>query len=739
MSASDRPGGSEGVDRPRQEPTGFGAMLPPQDGRPVLPGSLHANRRLSQWLAFDAGGSVTISPGKVELGQGILTALSQIAAEELDVALARIRVRTAATPDSPDEAVTSGSLSVQHSGAALRHACAAARAIFLQVAAQRSGVPVERIAVEDGRFLAPDGREVGSYWAMADLGLLETEAPAEARPKPPAARRIAGRSVPRLDLPDKVFGAARYVHDLRLPGMLHARVVRPPSRGALLREVREGPLPEGARVVRDGSFLAVLAETEWEAEALAARLAGRCLWEERDTLPGEAALPAWLEEAAARGETSVVIERDEPILAGGAARGLKRRFFRPYIAHASIGPSCAVARWQGDTVEVWSHSQGPYNLRADIAKTLRCEPEQVVVRHMEGAGCYGHNGADDVALDAVLAARAVPGRPVRLLWSRAEELGWSPFSPAMLVEVEAEAAEDGTLAAWRSRITSNGHSSRPGRDPNPTLLAASMLAEPFPVKPAINPPLAAGGGAQRNAIPAYRIPKLRIALTRLLDMPIRTSALRGLGATINVWAIESVMDELAAMAGLDPLDYRLRHLDDSRAVEVLERAAAMAGWRGRTRREGWGMGLAYARYKNSGAYAAVVAEVEARERVFCRRLWVAGDVGEVVNPDGAANQFEGGAIHGTSIALLEAVRFDRRRITSDSWEGYPILRFSEVPAVQVELIARPEAPFLGAGEASMGPTIAAIAAAIHDALGVRPRALPFTPETIAAAMGDAAP
>jgi CO/xanthine dehydrogenase Mo-binding subunit len=703
------------------------------DGRPKLPGSLHTNRLLSRWLALHADGHVTISPGKVELGQGILTTLAQIAAEELDVAFARIRVKAAATPDSPDEAVTSGSLSTQDSGAALRHACAAARAILLQVTAQRTGVPLERIAVEDGRFLGPDGAELGSYWSMAELGLLETEAPADVRPKPASARRIAGNSVARIDLPDKVFGTARYVHDVRLPGMLHARVVRPPSRGAVLQAVGDGTLPAGALLVRDGSFLAVLAEQEWEAEALAPRIARRCIWSERDTLPEEARLADWLEEAGARGETSTVIERDETAVPP-QARTVTRRFLRPYIAHASIGPSCAVARWDaGEAVEVWTHSQGIYNLRADIAKTLRCAPEQVVVRHSEGAGCYGHNGADDVAMDAVLAARAVPGRPVRLLWSRAEELGWSPFSPAMLVEVAAEAAADGTLTGWRSRIVSNGHSSRPGRDPNPTLLAASMLADPFPVKPSVNPPFAGGGGAQRNGVPGYRIPKLHVGLTRLLEMPLRTSALRGLGALVNVWAIENVVDELAALAGEDPLDYRLRHLDDPRAADVLRRVAELAAWRRRARREGWGMGLAWARYKNLGAYAAVVAEVEARERVFCRRLWIAGDVGEVVNPDGVANQFEGGAIHGTSVALLEAVRFDRSRVTSDSWETYPILRFSEVPEVEVALIPRPELPFLGAGEASMGPTIAAIAAAIHDALGVRPRALPFTAENLAAA------
>jgi CO/xanthine dehydrogenase Mo-binding subunit len=513
--------------------------------------------------------------------------------------------------------------------------------------------------------------------------------------------------------------------------MLHARVIRPSARGAELEALTDGPLPGDARLVRDGNFLAVLASNEWDAEAAAGRIAARARWREADTLPEQAELTAWLRDTAAGGERKVTEERDAEIPA--ATHRLKRSFHRPYLAHASIGPSCAVARFEGDVAEVFSHTQGPYNLRADIAKTLRCPPEKVIVRHMEGAGCYGHNGADDVALEAVLIARAAEGKPVRLLWSRADELGWAPFSPAMLVDIEVAAAADGSLLAWHAEVISNGHSGRPGRSPVPTLLAASQLAEPFPVQPSINPPLAAGGGAERNAIPGYRVPKLHVATTRLLEMPIRTSALRGLGATLNVWAVESIMDEMAALVGEDPLAYRLRHLDDVRGRAVLEKVAGLAGWQGRQTREGFGFGIAYARYKNTGAYAAVIAEVEARERIFCRRIWIAGDCGEVVNPDGTANQLEGGAIHGTSIALVEEVRFDRRRVTSDSWEGFPILRFSEVPKIDVALINRPEAPFLGAGEASLAPTIAAIAGGIHAALGVRPRQLPFSPENIAKA------
>jgi CO/xanthine dehydrogenase Mo-binding subunit len=367
-------------------------------------------------------------------------------------------------------------------------------------------------------------------------------------------------------------------------------------------------------------------------------------------------------------------------------------------------------------------------------KALRLPAESIIVHHVEGAGCYGHNGADDVALDAALVARARPGVPVRLLWSRAEELGWSPVSPAMLVEVEAEADAQGTLLRWNHAITSNGHSGRPGRGALPTLLSASMMADGFAVPLSINPGMAGGGGAQRNAVPPYRTPALHVGLHTLTQMPVRASALRGLGALVNVWAIESVMDELAAQAGEDPLAHRLRNLDDARARDVLSRAARMAGWATRTKRDGRGFGLGVSRYKGSGAWCAAVAEIEASERIFCRRLWLAADVGEPINPDGILNQVEGGAIQATSMCLLEAVRHDTRAITSDAWERYPILRFSEVPEVQAELIARPEAPPLGAGECSLGPTIAAIANAIADALGVRVRHWPFTPENLAKAM-----
>lgn len=696
----------------------------------TLPASLKANPRLSTWFAFPEEGVVDLSPGKVEIGQGILTALVQIAAEELEVAPERIRIRPVTTGESPNEGVTAGSLSVQDSGAAIRHAAAEIREICRSVAAQRSGVPAEAIRIADGTFLGPAG-PVGSYWTIADPLLLAAEATAGARAKPVAAYRVVGTSLPRRDLPAKVFGQAAFLHDLRLPGMLHARVIRPPAVHARLLALADGPLPAGVRLVRNGSFLAVAAESETAAERAAERLARRARWAEEEALPPEEGLAAWLD--AAPSERSITADRGSPSALPDAARRVQAVFEKPFLAHASIGLCCALARWENDeTLAVISHSQSPYLLRADLALAFGLPAERITVRHAEGAGCYGQNGADDVAFEAALIARAIPGRWIRLQWNRAEELSAAPLSPAMRIAIEAALDAEGQIALWRHDIASNGHSTRPGRANIPSFTAASRIDPPFPRLVAINMPLAAGGGAERNAIPGYRIAALRVDTRRVTEMPLRTSSFRGLGAIANVWAIESVIDELAALAGEDPLDFRLARLEEPRAAAVLARAGEMAGWHGRQPAEGVGFGCAVARYKGTGAWCAAVAEIRAEAEVRCTRLWLAADLGLVINPDGAANQIEGGAIQAVSIALKERVRFDSRRILSDSWDTYPILRFPEVPEVQVVLMDRREEPPLGAGEAALGPVVGAIANAIAAALGVRPRRMPFTAEILAA-------
>ena len=698
----------------------------------VLPKDLAANPVLARWIRVGPDGRIDVRVGKVELGQGILTALAQLAADELDADLADVRMLGADTADGPDEGVTAGSLSISTCGPALRAAAANVRMLFVTAAARDWRIDPSTVTVHSGRFTGPEGQR-SSYGELA--ARVDLELPADPTvPVKADAGRFAGTDVPRLDLPDKVAGRPRYVQDLRLPGQWYARVLRPPSRGARLRELDPAVAGDGVTVVRDGSFLAVAGPNEAAVLRAADRVRAKAAWAETDTLPAEDDLDTFLR--AGPHETIAVAADgvNDGTTTGVAGTVVAATYRRPFVAHASVAPSCAVALWHpGGGVEVWSHSQGIGNLARAIAAALGLDPATVHVRHAEGAGCYGHNAADDAAFDAVLVARAVPGTPVQVLWSRQDELTWAPFSSAMVADVEAVVDAAGRLASWRYDVYSQGHSSRPGYAGVPGLLAATTLADPAVYPAAVDPPIANGAGSTRNALPGYDLANRRVTGHRLTDSPIRTSAMRSLGAYFNVFAIESTMDEAAAVAGADPLEFRLAHLSDERGRRVLRMAAEAAGW-GRAVPEDTGLGLGYARYKGTGAWCAVVAEVEAAAAVRVRRLWTAVDVGRVVNPDGVRNQIEGGAVQATSWTLLERVRFDRRRITSDSWESYPILPFSAVPEVLVELAPGDGNPSVGAGEAAQGPTAAAIGNALAAAVGVRVRDLPLTPEAVVQAI-----
>jgi CO/xanthine dehydrogenase Mo-binding subunit len=721
---------------------------------------------LSSWLAFAPEGRVTVHSGKVEYGQGVWTALAQIAADELDLALDRVTVAPVSTGDSPDEGVTSGSLSIQHSGAALRQACAQARALLLAEAAAKLGIAAA-LTVSDGQILA-GGRPTGlSYWSVASPGLLDRPASDPVPVKPPGRWSVAGHSAARLDLPDKVTGRPRFLHDLVLPGMRYGRVVRPPAVVAELLGTGDPDLPPGSAVVRDGSFLGVVADTDAAALRAARALAKAAQWRVTESLPDETDLKGFLLSAPA--EDSPVESRRDAAAAASATTARTAEYTRPFLAHASMAPSCAIARWDGQSgggrsegagavrgwarsagagraergggnsgargrekqsVTVWSHSQGPFALRDAIAAGLGLDRDQVTVHHAEGAGAYGHNGADDAALDAVLLARAVPGRPVRVLWSREDEMSWAPLGPAMLARLSAGLDASGKIVTWRQDVWSNGFIGRPGRGGEPRLLALAHLAGGTPMPPAPDGPPTGAKGATRNAVPGYDIPDLAVVRHRLLTMPIRTSSLRSLGAFLNVFAIESFMDELAEAAGADPVAFRLAHLSDPRAVAVIEAAAEFSGWAGRAPQEGTGYGIGYARYKGLAGYCAAVAEVAALDDVRVRRIWLAVDVGTVINPDGVANQVEGGAVQSASWATRERVTFDRARITSLSWDTYPVLRFTEVPEVAVRIVAAPGQPETGAGEIAQGPVAAAIGNALARAAGVRVRDLPLTREQV---------
>lgn len=707
-------------------------MSAPASAPRKLPGSLETNRNLDRWLRIGSDGSVTVYPGKVEIGQGILTALVQIVAEELDVAAARIRVAPTSTDYSPDEGMTSGSRSIQEGGMALRHAAAEARDLLLERAAVTLGVSLEQLSVEDGTVRARSGGAV-TYWQLASDDLLHREAGGEAQPKRPDQHRLVGAALARRDIPAKVTGLPAYVQDIELPGMVHARVVRPPSYAAVLAGIDEAEvraMPGVITVVRDGRFLGVVAEREEQTIRAQRRLARSARWEEKATLP-DTTDPRYLTSLAC--ETAIVDEKGD-IGKSPAAHMLSAEYSRPHIAHASLAPSCAVAQLQDGRYTVWTHSQGVFPLRADLAKVLGVALDAITVIHAEGAGCYGHNGADDAACDAALFARAVPGRPVRLQWMRDDEFAWEPYGPAMLVKLSGGIDTTGQIVSWHHELWSPGHSTRPGAKSGVNLLAAWHLADAFPVAQPRNMPLPAGG-SHRNAIPLYDFPNRRVTNHFIPELPLRASALRSLGAHINVFAIESFMDELAAAAGTDPVTFRLRHLTDPRARAVIETVAQQAGWQTNERGDGErGRGIGFARYKNLGCYVAVIVEVEARDAVRVKRAWAAVDAGQAINPDGIRNQVEGGIIQCASWTLKEKIEYDRSRILTRSWEDYPILTFPEAPEVEVTVVDRPDSAPLGAGEGPQGPTGAAIGNAIQNALGVRLRDMPLTRERLIAAL-----
>src|SRR5580704_13168478 len=701
-------------------------------GASPLPADLAANPVLGRWLDFSRDGEVTIRVGKVEYGQGIWTALAQVAAEELQVSLARVRVAPVSTGTSPDEGVTAGSLSVKDSGSALRQACAQARDLLLAVAAAKLGVARAALAVADGQIRAGGGPAGLSYWTLAEPGVLDRPAGVPVQSRPAGEWSVAGRSAPRLDIPDKVADVPRFLHDLVLPGMAYGRVVRPPARAAVLTGLAGLDLGSGTVLVRDGSFLGVVAGTDRAALRAAGRVARAARWQTAPSLPDDRDLRGFM--LAAPSQVQTVIDQRAGDVAGTPARTLTAEFTRPFLAHASVAPSCAVARWDGGAVTVWSHSQGIFLLRGAIAAGLGLADGRVTVNYVEGAGVYGQNGADDVAMDAVLLARAVPGRAVRVAWTREDEMCWSPLGPAMLARLSAGLDAGGRIVTWRQDVWSNGFMGRPTMGGDPRLLALTHLAGGRAMPPAPDGQPANWMGASRNAVPGYDIPAVQVTRHRLLDMPIRTSSLRSLGAHLNVFAIESFMDELAAAAGADPVRFRLAHLTDSRARQVLTQATSMAGWDTRGRRDGVGYGAGVARYSGIAGYCAAVAEVEADTDIRVRRLWLAVDVGRVINPDGVMNQVEGGAVQSASCTLAEQVRFDRDTITTGGWDSYPILRFTQIPEVMVRIMDAPGEAEVGAGEVAQGPV--ASANAVADAAGVRVRDLPLTRDRIARAIEE---
>ena len=714
-----------------------------------LPQSLQRHPNLDDWMHFEEDGTVDFFTGKVELGQGIVTALSQVVAEELDVRMDQVRIHTADTARPPDEGTTAGSMSLEVSGGALRQVAAEVRHHLLLLAAEEWNVPWDELMVQEGVVAHDSSNQRASYWDLLEGQPLGVEASGVISPKPPSQYTIVGQPVTRLDLNAKVQGQASFVQDMEMTGMMHARIVR----GPYTQSIRTGydpavlqVLPEAADIVEDGQFLAVLSAREDNVEAALKLLAQSCTWGTPETLPGTNNLYAAMDQAESQDflvvDGTPVADPIPPHEDRSDLPQVQARFTRPYQMHASLGPSCAIAHLKGQQLTVWSHSQGIFALREALAQVLKWPRENIRVIHVEGPGCYGHNGSDDVALDACLLAIRYPERPMRVLWTRADEFIYEPYGTAMLMDVTAALDERGDLASWRQEIRGYTHSGRPHvtEDGTSTLMAAWQLSEPWPrYQPQAS--TARFVGLHRNGTPQYRIPENVTVKQYLPNQLLRVSSMRSLGAFANIFAIESSMDELAGQAGEDPFAFRLRHLDDARGRAVIQLLSdQMAEAREKADAEpeqGWG--ISYGRYKDQQTYAAVgvVLNVDVTTgEIHLLKAFIAADSGQIVNPDGLSAQLEGGLIQAASWTLYEEVAFNHQGVTSIDWDSYPIIRMPAAPQIQTYLIRREGFPVMGAGEAAMCPVPAAIANAIYNACGVRLREMPFRPQRVLKALGE---
>ena len=694
-----------------------------------------APNQLDSWLTIWQDGMVTVMTGKVELGTGVSTALRQIVAEELDYPFEKISWIQGDTANTVDQAPTFGSQTIKRGGGQLRQAAAEAKATLLSLASARLGVSVEQLTVAQGVISDPGNpKKKVSYANLIGGQRFNRDVTGKLRPKSTTAYNIVGKPVRRVDVPFKVTGTHTYMQDLRIPGMLHGRPIRPPAFGAKLIALDESSVKDApglVKVVVKGNFAGVVCEREEQAIRAARNL--KVTWEGSQLLPPMSELHATLRRIPSN-DRAPANTGDVEVTLAGATKTLNATYQWPFQLHASIGPSCGLAHVKDDAATIWSGTQGAHQLRPTIAQLLGISPANVRVVFVEASGCYGHNGADDAAADAALLSQAV-GKPVRVQWMRHDEHGWEPLGPAMVMEVRGAVDSQGNVVAWDYEVWTPTHSSRPNASGG-SLLAGSLAG--------ISAGKANQSGADRNANHTYNFQNNRVMVHWLNSSPIRASALRGLGSPQNTFANESFIDELATGAGVDPLEFRLRHLNDPRAKAVLEAGAKRAGWAsrpspqkggpGETTRSG--RGVAFVQYDRTEAYVAAVAEVEVNQadgQVRVKRVVVAHDCGLIINPDGLRNQIEGNVIQATSRTLKEEVKFDPSMVTSLDWTSYSILRFSEIPEVVVELINRPDHPAVGAGEATTSAIPAAIANAIFDATGARLRTIPFTPDRVKAA------
>ncbi|MBI3707986.1 MAG: xanthine dehydrogenase family protein molybdopterin-binding subunit [Proteobacteria bacterium] len=688
---------------------------------------------LDGFFAVHENNSVTLFCGKVDLGQGLRIAIRQMAAEELGIGVDRIAMVEGDTALTPDQGATAGSSGIMRGGVQIRQAAATAREALIRLAAERLGQPAEALEAVNGEVRPKAGGKGVGYGALIGNKRFGLKLDAKAPLKDPGTYVVVGKPLPRPDVPEKVTGHHTYVHDLKVPGMLHGRILRPPSIGAKIIEVDEASIRNipGAQVVRLNDFLGVVAEEEWDAVQAARTLKAR--WSESATLIGHDGVRDWMRAGPFMADEGLTKKGDAGASLAGAAQRVSGTYYWPLHTHGSMGPSCAVADVRDGKATIWSASQATHRLRLTLAKILTLQPENVRVIYLDGAGCYGMNGHDDASADAALLSKAL-SRPVRVQWMREDEHGWDPKGPPQLLALEAALGADGRIAAWRTEMWIPKATAGL---PNIPLLgpAEAGIAQVQGIST---------GLISQNAGPmSYNVPNVEVVVHWLKDSPLRPSNIRAPGKIANCFAVEGFVDELAAAAKRDPVEFRLDGLSDPRGIEVLKRTAALLGWKPRPSPGpgGLGRGIAYVHYKNNETYVAIGMEAEvdrASGAIRVHRIACAHDCGLVINPDALRQQIEGNILQTLSRTLFEEVTFDRARVTSVDWASYPILTFPDVPAVLIEVIDRPREPPLGAGEAATTPVPAALANAIFDATGARLRNVPFTPERMKQALARGA-
>jgi len=689
------------------------------------------------FLAIDSTGAVTIYSGKVDLGTGVRTALAQIAAEELEVPFRSVTIVQGDTALTPDQGPTFGSLSIQVGGVQIRNACALAKNALLELAAKHLGANVTELKTADGVIRSGD-KEVGYGELIAGKAFSLTLD----HQKPPATKdaktfKIVGTSIPRVDIPDKVTGKFTYMHDVSVPGMLHGRVVRPPAIGAQLQSVDAASvqgIPGVVRIVREANFLGIVAENEWAAVKASQEI--KATWSAWEGLPEQAKLFEHVRASkVAKDDVAANVGNTAEAMAKDGVKKVSATYEFAIHTHGSIGPSCAIAEFKDGKLTSWSASQATHNLRKQLAKMFDLPLENVRCIYVEGSGCYGRNGHEDAAADAALLAKAV-GRPVRVQWSRADEHGWDPKGPPTLVDLRATLDASGTVTAWDSEFFI------PQQTPN--MFVVPLVAATLSGLPA-DDTIAPGNIFQNSNVP-YKFANIKAVCHRLETTPFRPSWIRTPGRMQNTFANECFIDELAAAAGADPIEFRLKYLDpnDTRGTEILNRVAALAQWEKRPSPRGGqsgdvvtGRGVSYCKYELVRTYIAVVAEVEVKRstgEIRAKRFFVLHDCGQIINPEGVLSQIEGNVIQTVSRTLKEELTFNRSAVTSLDWASYPILTFPELPDILIDLIDRPAEKPWGAGEPSAAVVPSAISNAVFDATGVRLRSVPFTPDKVKEAL-----